>query len=42
MLVQEYIAEALDHQPPDEWGTEDEREDADNNINTEDIQIMNE
>ena len=37
MLVQEYIAEALDPQPPDEWGNEDERDDTDNN-NMEDIQ----
>ena len=40
MLVQEYIAEALDPQPPDEWGREDEPEtdDVDININMEDIE----
>ena len=26
MLVQEYIAEALDSQPPDEWETADDEE----------------
>jgi hypothetical protein len=36
MLVQEYIAEALDPQPPDEWGKEDEMDDTD--INMEYIQ----
>ena len=34
MLVQEYIAEALDSQPPDEWGIEDESE-RDTDINME-------
>ena len=37
MLVQEYIAEALDSQPPDEWGNEDEWDDMDIN-DMEDIQ----
>jgi hypothetical protein len=35
MLVQEYIAEALDPQPPDEWGKEDK---GDTDINMEYIQ----
>ena len=37
MLIQEYIAEALDPQPPDEWGREDES-DVDININMEYIE----
>ena len=41
MLVQEYIAEALDPQPPDEWEDEDESgEDADESDTDVDMEYI--